>query len=361
MKKLTKILTFSALCLGMPILNACSFFRSEDKGVVGIAEITAEQDEDGNTIVTITYTDEDKEPVTFTLPKGESGQNGVGISSITYEQDSSGITIVTITFTNPSIEPVTFTLSPGKSIVDAIPDLDDDGNTVIYFIDNDGNMLDPITVYKGETGQDGIGILSLIPDYHTDGSVTITVTLTDGNSYSVDIPAPLEGRGISHVISGKQGNKYTITIYYTDGTSEEIAFDAPPSWTTGSSRPSDTFGYDGDFFFDLSHDIIYIKQNGTWVVAVDFNTDATTYNVSFDLNDTNAEPASFVIGNSSYTGINRGETFYSLNYTVPVPARTSYKFMGWSTSRTPNPTNGYFTDLTPIICNMTLYAHWENI
>ena len=360
MKKISKLLTFTALCLGMPLLNACSFFRTEENEAVGIKEIIAELDDDGNTVITIYYTDEDIEPVSFTLPKGADGQEGNGIKSIEYTQDEYGLTTVTIKFTNTDMDDVVFTLSPGKSISDVIMEMDDDGNTVIYFIDSDGNRLDPITVYKGDTGEAGIGISEMVPDYHDDGSVTITVTLTDGSSYSVDIPAPLEGRGISYVVSSKLGNKYVLTIYYTDGTSEDIEFDAPPSWTTGSSRPSDTYGYDGDFFFDLSHDIIYIKQDGTWIVAVDFNTDSTTYTVTFDLNDTTAQPASFAIGTSTYTGIKRGETFYSLNYTVPVPARATYTFAGWSTSRTPNPTNGLFTDLTPVLSNMTLYAIWSN-
>ena len=346
------------MCLGMPILNACSFLRSENKQAVGIKEITAAPDEEGNIIVTITYTDEDKEPVSFPIPRGTDGAAGNGIKSIEYEQDEFGITTVTITFTN-SDKVVSFPLAPGKSINDVVMELDDDGNTVIYFVDSDGNRLDPITVYKGDTGEAGVGIVAINPDYHLDGSTTLIIVLSDGNEYTVEIPAPKEGRGIESIISSKQGNVYSLTINYTDGTSETIEFDAPPSWTTGSARPGDDFGYDGDYFFDINHDIIYIKQNGTWIVAVNFATDETTYTVTFDLNDTTAQPASFAIGTSTYPGIKRGETFYSLNYTVPVPARAGYTFGGWSTSRTPNPTNGLFTDLTPVLSNMILYAVWE--
>ena len=190
--------------------------------------------------------------------------------------------------------------------------------------------------------------------------MTLYITLTDGNFYTVEIPKPKEGRGISSIVSSTADGQYILTITYTDGTSEIVSFDAPPSWTTGSTKPSDDFGNNGDYFFDIDHDIIYIKQDGTWIVAVNFNTDSTTYTVTFNLNDTNAEPASFVIGTSTYPGIKRGETFYSLDLAVPVPYRSSYVFEGWSTSKTPGPTNGLFTDLTPILSDMTLYAVWSN-
>ena len=93
------------MCLGMPLLNACSFFRSADKGDNGIKNIEVVQDEQGNAIITITYTDSSKKPVTFTLPKGENGQDGAGIKKVEYTQDQYGVTTVTISFTN-SLEPV---------------------------------------------------------------------------------------------------------------------------------------------------------------------------------------------------------------------------------------------------------------
>ena len=357
MKKIMKVLALSTMCLGMPLLNACSFFRSTDKGDNGIKNIEVVQDEQGNAIITIHYTDSSKKPVTFTLPKGENGQDGAGIKKVEYTSDEYGVTTVTITFTN-SLEPVSFTLQPGKSIADVKFEKDESDNTLIIFVDSDGNELSPITVFKGDTGETGTGIISIIPDYHNDGSATMVITMSDGTEYEVEIPAPKEGRGIKAIVSRKEGTKVILVITYTDDTTEEVSFDATPSWTTGNSKPGDSFGYDGDYYFDISHDIIYIKENGVWTVAVDFNTNAAQYSVIFELNDTTAEPAEFAVGQRSYV-IQKGETFYSSNFDMPVPTRSGYTFEGWYTSQTPNVTHGAFTNLTPVLSDMTLYAKWN--
>ena len=46
---------------------------------------------------------------------------------------------------------------------------------------------------------------------------------------------------------------------------------------------------------------------------------------------------------------------------IPVPTRAGYKFVGWYRSRTVTATSGAFTDLTPILSDLTLYAQWEKI
>ena len=357
MKKLMKVLALSTMCLGMPLLNACSFFRSADKGDNGIKNIEVVQDEQGNAIITIHYTDSSKKPVTFTLPKGENGQDGAGIKKVEYTQDQYGVTTVTISFTN-SLEPVSFTLQPGKSIADVKFEKDESDNTLIIFIDSDGNELSPITVFKGDTGEQGVGIVSIIPDYRSDGSSSLKIVLSDETYYEVEIPAPKEGRGIESIVTRKEGTTVYLVINYTDNTSEEISFESTPSWTTGNSKPGDSFGYNGDYYFDISHDIIYIKENGVWTVAVDFNTNAAEYSVIFELNDTTAEPAEYAVGQRSYV-IQKGETFYSSGLELPVPSRNGYTFGGWYTSTVPNVTHGAFNNLTPVLSDMTLYAKWN--
>ena len=357
MKKLMKVLALSTMCLGMPMLNACSFFRSADKGDNGIKNIEVVQDEQGNAIITITYTDSSKKPVTFTLPKGENGQDGAGIKKVEYTQDQYGVTTVTISFTN-SLEPVSFTLQPGKSIADVKFEKDESDNTLIIFIDSDGNELSPITVFKGDTGEQGNGIVSIISKENSDGSSTLTITLTDESTYEVLVPAPKQGRGVISIVSRKEGAQYIMTVFYNDGTSEEVFFDAPPAWTTGDAKPGDSFGYDGDYYFDIAHDIIYVKENNVWTVAVEFNTNAAEYSVIFDLNDTTAEPASFAVGQRSYV-VQKGETFYSSGLDLPVPTRSGYTFNGWYTTTVPNVTHGVFNNLTPVMSDMTLYANWS--
>jgi len=149
-----------------------------------------------------------------------------------------------------------------------------------------------------------------------------------------------------------------LVINYNDNTNEEVSFDATPSWTTGNTKPGDSFGYNGDYYFDISHDVIYIKENGVWTVAVDFNTNAAEYTVVFELNDTVTEPAEYAIGQRSYV-IQKSETFYSSGLDLPVPSRNGYAFGGWYTSTVPNVTHGAFTNLTPVLSDMVLYAKWN--
>ena len=85
MKKLFKVLAVSTMCIGMPLLNACSFFRESNADAVGIKEILVEYDEEGNANITIYYTDKNKEPTPVTLPRGKDGEIGNGIQKITYE------------------------------------------------------------------------------------------------------------------------------------------------------------------------------------------------------------------------------------------------------------------------------------
>lgn len=358
MKKLFKALTISIMCLGMPLLNACSFFRSANNEETGIKEILVDYDNDGNAIITINYTDKSKEPVTFLLPKGTDGEVGTGIKKVDYTQDEYGATTVTISFTGDKLDPVSFVLQPGKSISDVKFDTDEEGNTLIIFVDSDGSELPPITVFKGDSG---VGIASILWEIDSEtGETVVSMYMTNDpekeNPTTVRIPQGKEGRGIGSIISEKRGSIVYLTINYTDGDSEILTFESTPNWTTGYNKPGNNEGYDGDYYFDISHDVIYIKENGVWNVAVDFATNAQEYNVIFDLNDTNTEPASLV-GNRSYS-INRGETFYSSNYVIPFATRIGYTFNGWSTSKTPNVTNGLFTDLTPVLSDMTLYAVW---
>ena len=346
------------MCLGMPVLNACSFLRSENKDVASIADITYEVDSDGNTIITITYTD-DREPDVFAIPKGVDGKEGNGIKSIDYDQDEAGYTTVNIVLEDGKEK--SFTLAPGRSITGVYPVVDGDGNTILYFIDSNGNIIEPdppIVIYKGDTGDPGIGIESIETVTNNNGSTTVTITLEDGSTKVFDIPPAKGFTGVS--IDRNDDGDYVLTFNYSDGETSTVTFAAPPTWTVGSAKPSDSFGKNGDYFFDTEHDVIYVKQNGGWVEAVNFNTDDVTYSISFKLNDSISEPAEFVLGESFYSGIKRGETFYASDRDVPYPHRSNYTFVGWSTvSSNPKPTNGYFTDLTPVFSDMTLYAIWS--
>ena len=67
--KLKNLFRTLGIALLIPTVSACSFVRTEDNSALGIKELTWEPDKDGNIIVTITYTDEEKPTDVFTVPK----------------------------------------------------------------------------------------------------------------------------------------------------------------------------------------------------------------------------------------------------------------------------------------------------
>ena len=60
--------------------------------------------------------------------------------------------------------------------------------------------------------------------------------------------------------------------------------------------------------------------------------------------------------------MNHGSYFYRSGYEIPTPEREGFTFDGWYTKLnedgTVNVNAGRFTDLTPILSDMTLYAHF---
>lgn len=345
-----------------------SFFGSDEQGIQ-IESITSEELEDGSMLITITYTDEDREPTTFLIPKaedGEPGKDGNGIQGITYTLSKDGLsTIVTITYTDQSIEPTQITIPNGISVTGVNYTVDEiTGNTLITLQYSDGTTSDPIPVFKGEQGEpgeDGNSIVGIDQIVNDDDSVTLIFHFSKSEDYIVQIPAPHEGRGIDTIVAGETNDQYTMTIYYSDGTDETLTWDKPNpnQWYTGS-EPSNSLGVDGDFYFDIYHHNIYVKQSGVWVLIVSFDNNIETHSVIFQLNDSLDEPANMPSGSLMAYQIPHGSYFAAQEgYTIPIPTRNGYDFVGWYTTKTITPTSGKFTDLTPVMADLTLYAIWE--
>ncbi|MCR5184782.1 MAG: InlB B-repeat-containing protein [Bacilli bacterium] len=364
--KLKNLFRTLGIALLIPTVAACSFVRAEDNSALGIKEVTWVYDKDGNVVVTITYTDEEKPADEFVVPKGVAGEDGISIQDITPNIDPvTQITTITITYTDPN-KPVTEVEVPsGRGIKEIKQEDDGLGNIVLTIEFTDGTFFGPITIYKGATGN---GIDEIKDKLNADGSVELTIEYTNGGDPKViTIPKPKEGNGISYVETSSDDYHYYLIIHYTDPDKDDdiATFDKPPVWTTVNAKPKDSEGRIGDYAFDIDHDIIYtkVKENeddevGYWIVAVSFATEEATYEVKFDLNTPEAPYATRISGNASYN-IKHGRTFYSYNYDLPVAIREGYTFGGWSTKPLHNPAvNGIFTDLTPVICAMTLYAVW---
>ena len=85
-----KIMSF-ILMLGLLILTSCGgFMVTEDE--ISIESISSTVLEDGTTLVTIKYTDEELAPLELRIPKGVIGETGRGIQDIEYKNSENGIT-----------------------------------------------------------------------------------------------------------------------------------------------------------------------------------------------------------------------------------------------------------------------------
>ena len=91
------------LMLGLSTLLApitsCSAFFGGDEYTITDTSITTDE-ETGDTIVTITFSGDNIEPLTFTIPKVQNGIDGNGIASITPVLTEEGSIELTIKYTD---------------------------------------------------------------------------------------------------------------------------------------------------------------------------------------------------------------------------------------------------------------------
>lgn len=363
MKKLLRSLLLSTVLFGSLTLTSCSSFFGQDMAGYTIQDVATEQLANGDIQVTITYVNEEQEPYVFIVPKGEDGvvgKDGTGIKEIKVEKDENLNQIITIIYTDDTKEPVSYVVPSVVSIVDVTSEKDEEtGNEIITIHYSDGTKSNPITL---PAGKDGVGIESIEHFINMDFSVSLTIKLSSGTDYNIVIPAPIkgeqgeEGRGISSIVSSPNGDDYTLTINYTDGTSDTLPFARPNKWFSEACEPSSEYGIDGDLWFNLNDSSIYHKENGVWINIINLSENTTIkYTVRFDANGGNLPFGTQI----SYQVVS-GKYFSSTGYSIPIPTKDGSIFKGWYTSKSINPTIGCFTDLTPVCSDLTLYAIWEN-
>lgn len=366
MKNMKKLLGLSLLTLaGTMSLASCGSIFKGNEGMM-ISNITHTLDKDGNTVITINFTDEDLEPVTFTIPKGEQGEtgmSGVGIEDVTWAplEDGTGLE-VTFSFTDEEMpdKVIEIPYATGIENIEATTD-PDTGITTITIHTTDGEET-------SFTLTPAVGIENV--ETHVDedtGIVTITISYTGGKEpTTITIPFKngedgTDGRGIESIVGTTRGDNYLIQITYDDGSPNDYFTIPLPDrgtvWYTGNGRPSDSLSSnvkDGDFYFDIENLRIYRYQAGSWVLIAQLENDETTYIVTFDPNG-----GSFTTATSTVREVTKGSYITDL----PEVYKEGFNFMGWWTS--PNgpssPNSGHFTDLTPVFGNLTLYACFEEI
>lgn len=308
------------------------FIADAEPGVRGngIEGITHKYNDDGTTTITIEYTDKSRFPYEFTIP------NGLYIANILSGEDPvTGDKTLTIVFSDPEVEPIVLTIESGRdgdSIKNIYTDIDEDGNTVVYVV---------VSRYNAETGE------------WEDEETTFT------------IPKGEQGNGIASISLNYKSYSdpyyYYLDIYYDNGDMTTVTIPRANSWYTGSGEPGPAQYNIGDFYFDTTGYAIYQKQtNGTWLKLVDFSEySQVEHTVYFYLDN---------ITISDFISIQHGYNFASANQKLPTPSKDGYKFLGWYTEYVDpesgeemNPNSGKFTDLTPVLSNLTLYAYWQKL
>lgn len=371
-KRFRKMCLTLSVLLGSVAMSSCSAFFGSDELTISSTDVKT--DEKGNTIVTITFTDENKSPLTFTIPNAINGEDGVGIATVTSElsEDKTLVTII-ITYTDANREPTVITVpvykgEDGKEITNIIQDFDENGNTTLVFEYSDNTQSDVITINKGE---DGKGISNIIMNSDQNGNYEITIVYTDGTS---EEPFYLNsGVGIASIQydeSKSDDEKYCLVIYYTDGNTEEIYIPAPQStkWLSGNGYPSSDLGNEGDFYVIESSGAVYKKTAGTWryLFSIKGIGSDLTYTVTFNLNG-----GKWVNGDLTNPDVSSTEirTLSGLTYGAFIDLDQdnlkcynedeSLEFMGWWSDAVITPNSGHFTNLTAVTKDLNLYAIWS--
>ena len=350
--------------------------------VFNIFDVTFKGDEsysgeNGSTLVTMYFTDESVEPLTFVIPKGEQGDAGpagapgTGIESITSvdKEDGSGV-IVTITYTDDSLEDTVFEFDNGISIVGCTTTYNpDDNSTKITFLLSNGQTIAGPSIKNGE---DGVGISSVEQEQLENGDIVITITYDDesmGDNGKTVITLPYkngeDGRGIKSIVGTQMDNYYYLTITYTDNTTQTLAPITLPrttQWFSGYGRPTsmdEMNAIEGDYYFDYDNYVIYYFDGEHFVEIINLtenNQPTIQCEVTFNPNG-----GSFVSSTTGKIIVNKGETIDVSR--IPVCFKEGFTFEGYYT--TPegpeNLFSGKLDDLTIITKDITFYAYYVEV
>ena len=247
MRKKLLVLLLAIIAFALCFFSACGGFALDES--LQIERITHVLEADGRTKITIFYTDEEKLPDEFYLPRGqdgEQGETGNGIKEILYTQDEkTGKTKVSISFTDETKDDVEFFLENGISVVGVESDVDTDGK-FMRFVYSNGGKSEIIRIPSG------LGIKSY--DLNTEPedetlSAVLNFVLDNGEEIVISVPAGKKGdtgRGIDSIIASEDVEKglYILTITYTDGEKSLQMFNRPkdPSaWHNGGEKPKNSF------------------------------------------------------------------------------------------------------------------------
>ncbi|MGM9858940.1 MAG: hypothetical protein ACI311_06830 [Bacilli bacterium] len=355
MKKIFRaLLCIAALTLSIPTTSCSSFFGTGEEVV--ITSFTTTTDDFGNTVVTIEFED-GSEPLTFTIP---ASQTGLGIASIIKSTDN-GDTIYTISYVD-ELEPTIIRVPASTGVVTGITSLEnEDGSLTVTISLKEG---DPITFVVPSVST-YVSIASVNVDESSSATV-ITISYTNHAMEDTVISIP-KVKGIKYILTDETDTNYIITFKFSDNSEQKITLtkpQTPNTWLSDYGVPSMSLGNVGDFYYDKNSSTIYQKVSAVrWEIVTILKSEDTVYTVTFDANGGNFNAGTV----ASIQSVVKGDTFYNSQNSNSFPSvyyekedGTQKTFLGWYTSQDQNDVNAtHFTDLTPVMCDITLYAWWS--
>lgn len=361
-KKSKIVLTGLIALLGVTSISSCSSFFGADYTISNVEQRTDQTT--GDTIVTITFENEDINPLTLRIP---TVTDGIGIESIVPTTENDKV-IFTITYTNNDTQVFEVPIvngTDGVGVEDVVIGEDDEGNPTIEFLYTDGETSGEIPLPRG---RDGVGIAAVTPNPDPENNQTIyTMTFTDDREPVTF--AVKDGVSIDTITLDEENTsdeEYVLNVVLSNGDSIRLSLPRPKneSWLTGVAEPDEDLGKDGDFYINLSTGYLFIKMNGKWksqfcMKGQGYNT--TPWLVTFALNegencfylDQNYESGSVILATV------QNDTRMSIE-DIPTPTKDGFVFEGWYTDLT-NPNSGKFTDLTLVKEDISLVARWSEI
>ncbi len=375
-KRIGKVLCLIFLSVILVLVSACSFFGEEERREIeNIYYIAATQDDVEGIFVVIEYAGDEYPDSMFFVANGEEGKEGNGIAEVTGELIEDGAKIqITVKYTDQTRDPSVFEFNNSVFPTDCQSELDPEtGDWHITITLSNGEIVE-LDVHNGVDGDEIIDFRTEPgnPDLDEDENTTYIVIVmkkTDpetGENITYRIPMPEGDKGEQGVgIAGIRVDDYLtrydanfvhLVIELTDGTELRTEIPKVNNWTVGDGAPSPGSGMVGDFYFDRRNCIFYYRNNaGTWEIIIDLSDKTTADHVVSFMVD------GIMLDTPIY--IKHGDYFYGkTDKKIPTPQKDGFKFAGWYTKLnedgTVNVNSGQFTDLTPVLTDMTLYAYF---
>lgn len=366
-KKIGKLLSAVLLSVVLFTAAACTFFAEEERREIeNIYYRSATQEEKEGIMVIIDYVGDEYPDSMFFIPNGEEGKEGNGISDVKAELIEDGARIkITVNYTDKTRDPSEFTFENSIFPTDFTCELDEETGDYILSITLSNGEKSEFTLHNGIDG-DRIDSITTRTDEET-GKTYIVITMAskdaEGNPVKYEFAMPDgdkgdQGVGIQNIVvdsflTANDPLNVHLIVEMTDGSQITTTIPKVNNWTVGSGEPSTYSGSYGDFYFDRQNYRIYYKGYSSWSVIMDLSDKQSSTHVVYFMTDD-------IIYRGPITMFH-GEYFYGKEE-VPTPAKPGYTFAGWYTKLNADGSvdvnSGRFTDLTPVLTDMTLYAYF---